>query len=123
MKLTVEQTADGIKIPLTFFAEGVQLEVVVEGEYAIVRPVVREGSRFSVDPRRAQMAREVAAFEGQHAVLAATHLGRYVAFHKGALVDADEDVQALRHRIRKQMPDAVVMIQQVQEKLPPPLRI
>lgn len=124
MNLTVEQTPTGVKIPLTAFAEAGRLEVVIEKDYALVRPVPEAGSRFSVDPRRPQMAREVAAFEAQHATLTQTHLGQYVAFHAGALVDADEDPQALRKRVRAHYGrHAVVMIQQVAPTLPPPLRL
>ena len=113
----------GVKIPLTAFAEAGRLEVVIEEEYALVRPVPEAGSRFSVDPRRAQMEREVAAFEAQHAQLIETHLGQYVAFHNGKLVDADADRRALRQRIRRRYGRAVVMIQQVDATLPPPLRL
>lgn len=123
MNLTVEQTPTGVKIPLTAFAEAGRLEVVIEADYALVRPVPEVGSRFSIDPRRAQMQKEVTAFEAQHTQLVETHLGQHVAFHKGELVDADKDRRALRQRIRNRYGRAVVMIQQVDATLPSPLRL
>lgn len=124
MNLTVERTPNGVKIPLTAFTGTERLEVVIEDEYALVRSVPEEGNRFAVDPRHEQMEREVAAFEAQHATLSQTHLGQYVAFHNGELVGVDSDPQALRKRVREHYGrHAVVMIQQVELTLPPPLRL
>ncbi len=131
MNLTVEITPSGVKIPVSAFAENVQLEVIRQEAYVLVRPIrklapdeVQETEqRFSVDSQRAQMEQEVVAFETQHADLVQTHLGQYVAFHKGKLIDADSDPQTLRKRIRTHYGRAVVMIQQVEATLPPLLQL
>ena len=123
MNLTVEVTPNGVKIPVSAFADNTPLEVVWQDTHVLVRPVQEEGQRFSVDPRRAQMEAEIAAFEVQHAKLVQTHLGKFVAFHNGELVDADLDPQQLRKRVRSQYKREVVMIQQVEASLPPLLRL
>jgi hypothetical protein len=55
------------------------------------------------------------AFETQHAQLVETYLGKYVAFHEGKLIDADESERQLYIRVRHRFPQTVVAIFPVDE--------
>lgn len=123
MELTVQITANGIHIPREIFGENTPLELIVQDDFAVVRPIQHTPSRFSVDPRRAEMSREVQAYEAQHPELASKYLGQFVAFHNGKLVDVDSERQQLRRRIRTKYGDQIVLIRQVQDTLPEPLRL
>ena len=71
-------------------------------------------SRFYVDPRHDQMAREIEAYEAMHDELKTHHLGDYVAIHGGQLVDWDADTVELYRRIRVTHPDQVVLHREVE---------
>jgi hypothetical protein len=62
-----------------------------------------------------KLDRERLAFETQHAQLVEAHLGKYVAFHDGELIDADESERQLYIRVRQRFPHTVVAIFPVDE--------
>lgn len=73
------------------------------------------------DPRQPLMEKEVAAFEKLHATLVRDYFGEYVAIHQGQVIDHDRDQMNLVDRVENSCPNKVVLIRQVQAKLPPPL--
>lgn len=75
------------------------------------------------DPRQPLMEKEVAAFERLHPTLIEDYLGEYVALHQGQVVDHDHNQIVLADRVESAYPDRVVLIRQVQPKLPPPLMV
>lgn len=108
-------------IPLTYFAENDDLEVVVENGFALVR--VKGGqSLLPSHERQPEMLQEVAAFAAQHGMLVADYLDKYVAIYKGEVVDHDADHLQLVRRIDASYPDEIVLIRQVTAQLPEPLR-
>lgn len=62
---------------------------------------------------RRKIAEESKAYRRQHAELRAHYLGRYIAMHKGEVVDHDTDFQALWQRVRQRFGRTPVMITQV----------
>lgn len=78
---------------------------------------------FPVHPQRAQMEREVAAFEQIHPELWRKYPHEFVAVHDGIVVDHDKDQLALLKRVKQQFPDKIVMVDQVLPSLPQPLRV
>lgn len=89
-------------------------EVLAETIEATFTPLKR-------DPRAPQMAREVAAYEAQHAELVERYLGEYVAMQGGEVVDHDVDEDALFERLEKWRAKGVVLVRQVEETLPGPI--
>lgn len=75
------------------------------------------------DPRQPLMEKEVAAFEKLHATLVRDYLDEYVAIHQGQVINHDIDQLNLVDRIENTCPNKVILIRQVQSKLPPPLII
>lgn len=69
------------------------------------------------------MDAEIHAFEQQHPQLIQTHLHQYVAIYQQQLIDADMDEQLLLTRLAQTHPEQIVLIRQVQEILPAPLRV
>lgn len=67
-----------------------------------------------IDPKRAQMNRNVAAYQALHAQLVKNYLGRYVAIYQGQLVDHDTDPIILLQRVRAKYPDQVVLRRKVE---------
>ncbi len=64
---------------------------------------------------------EVRAYEAMHDELIKTHLGHYVALHRGELVDFDEDIQMLHRRVRLHYGHEVVLIRRVEASFQPEL--
>jgi len=62
-----------------------------------------------------KLDQERLAFEAQHAQLVDTYLHKYVAFHEGVLVDADESERQLYIRARQRFQHTVVAIFPVDE--------
>ena len=67
-----------------------------------------------IDPKWAQMNRNVAAYQALHAQLVKNYLGRYVAIYQGQLVDHDTDPIILLQRVRAKYPDQVVLRRKVE---------
>lgn len=78
---------------------------------------------FSVDERRPQMLREVAAFEAMQEALWERYPSQYVALHQGEVVDHDDDRTTLVKRVHAdRSPDEVVLIRKVLATDVPPLQ-
>lgn len=108
-------------IPLTYFAESNDLELIIRDGFAVVqqknaRPV------FHTHEKRADMLREIAAFEAQHNHLVKEHLGEYVAIYQGKVVAYNIDHLHLTDKIDQDFPNEVVLIRKVNAELPTPLR-
>lgn len=116
------QTFPGeVMIPLTYFDDVTNLEMVVRDGFAIVRSK-EAASVYHANPRRAEMLLQVAAFEQQHKWLVENHLGEYVAFMGGEIIDHDTDHHDLRKRIDSKYLDATVLVRRVEVDLPASLR-
>jgi hypothetical protein len=61
------------------------------------------------------MDREITAYEQLHPQLKKSHLGQYVAIHKGKVVDTDVDLGSIVERIEDQYGNAIVLIRRVEE--------
>lgn len=109
-------------IPLTYFPHAGELELVIEGDVAVVR-VKTGAARFHKNERRAEMLEQIAVFEAQRHELWQRYPEEYAAFHQGKLVDHDADHRRLVLRIDAQYPDQVVLIRQITEQPPAPLRL
>jgi hypothetical protein len=70
---------------------------------------------------RRKIADETRAFRQQHAVLKGQYLGKYIAMHKGQVIDHDVDFQALFARVRAKHGRTAVMITLVEESAEPVL--
>lgn len=81
----------------------------------LVRSIVLEPAAESDDSGDATLQREEAAFQRMHAQLVETHLGQYVTFRDGKMVDHDGDQIALLRRVRLQFPDGFIFVAPVQE--------
>lgn len=66
-----------------------------------------------VNPQRAKMKEEQAAFQAMKPDLLHRYNGQYVAVHEGAVVDYDSDQTALALRISDRYPDTTVLIKKV----------
>lgn len=82
----------------------------------LVETIVQATPALYVDPRRAAMLREKAAFLAQHSELLEQYEGEYVAILHGHVVDHDPDVLALVRRINRDYRDEVVLIKQVTDR-------
>ena len=65
--------------------------------------------------QRRKIEAEAQAFESMHAELVKTHLGQYVAIHRGRLIDQDEDFLALHKRVRQGFGNEAVLIRRVEQ--------
>ena len=65
--------------------------------------------------QRRKIEAEVQAFGSMHAELVKTHLGQYVAIHRGRLIDQDEDFQTLHKRVRQGFGNEAVLIRRVEQ--------
>ncbi|PKO23682.1 MAG: hypothetical protein CVU38_02810 [Chloroflexi bacterium HGW-Chloroflexi-1] len=63
---------------------------------------------------------EASAFRAMHDRLAKEYLAKYVAIHNGAVVDHDEDFQALHARVRQKYGRQPVLLRRVE---PEPERV
>lgn len=64
------------------------------------------------------MAREIAAYEAQHAALLAAYENQYVALYQGQVVDHDVEKRALRLRLDQTYPDTTILVRKVEQMLP-----
>ncbi|MEM7110951.1 MAG: DUF5678 domain-containing protein [Chloroflexota bacterium] len=119
--IPIQVTQQGVLIPLAYFEESENLELVIRDGFAVVRRKSKSPT-FPAHKRQAEMMQEVQAFEAQHTMLADNYLGQYVAFYQGTLIDHDANHIQLVKRIDAKYPNEIVLIRQVQEKLPQPLR-
>ncbi len=67
------------------------------------------------DLDRRKIAEESKAYRRQHAELRARYFGRYIAMHRGEVVDQDVEFQVLWQRVRQRFGRTPVMITQVGE--------
>lgn len=120
--IPIQVTQEEVIIPLTYFPEAEELELVVNDKVAVVR-VKNKTPKLSVNKRRAEMRQEKDAFNKQRQELMQRFPGEYAAIHKGQLVDHDLDHTQLVRRISVRFPDQVVLIQQITERPLPKLRL
>lgn len=71
--------------------------------------------------QRKKIEAEVRAYETMHVELVRAHPGRFVALHRGNLVDFDEDFPALHQRIRERFGNEAVLIRRVEAIAQPEL--
>jgi hypothetical protein len=109
-------------IPLTYFPESSELELVVEGDMVVVRPSTA-APRLHQHEQQIEMLAQTAVFEARFEELQQTHLHEFVAFHQGELVDHDPDHRQLVQRVKAQYPQKVVLIRQVTPQSQAPLRL
>jgi hypothetical protein len=84
-----------------------------------IRRIVNDALReYLRSLERQKLRREQEAFEEQYLQLKHEYLGRYVAFHKGQLVDVDENERALYIRVHQRFPNTVIGIFPVDETSP-----
>ena len=76
--------------------------------------IARSFAPFPIDPRRAEMSRNVEAFVALHPTLVKEYLGKTVAILEGHLVDSDADPLALLQRVRRAYPNRVVLRRKVE---------
>jgi hypothetical protein len=117
----IQVTPQEVIIPLTYFPNAAELELIIVEDTAVVRAKT-DGPQLHQHKRQAEMLAQAAAFEGQQKELQ-QYLGEYVAFHQGELVDRDPDRRALSRRIRTNYPGQIVLIRQVTAQPVPPLRL
>ena len=70
---------------------------------------------------RRKISEESAIYRQRHAELKAQYLGKYIAMHKGQVVDHDADFQTLRQRVRRRFGHTPVMITLVEDTAEQPL--
>lgn len=80
----------------------------------LLETITRTFAPPPIDPKRAQMNRNVATYQALHAQLAKIYLGQYVAIYQGQLVDYDADPIVLLQRIRAKYPDQVMLRRKVE---------
>ncbi len=102
-------------IPLTYFPESSELELIVRGGVAVVRPkTVTRGS--SPEWSDAEIEAERAAFLRLHPDLWEKYPEQYVAILGGKVVDHDADKVALFKRIDARYPGVFVLMRQVRQE-------
>jgi len=90
------------------------LEQVARQQLSSVNVLVNQAVEdYLREQQRAKLDREITAFESMHAKLKQEHLGKWVAIHEEKLVDHDQDVSALYHRVRTQYGKISILIRQV----------
>lgn len=92
-----------------------------EVETLLLETIARSFTPISIDPQRAQMEKEIQAYQDMHAELIENYLGVYVAIYNGKLVDHDQDPVKLLQRIRVRFPQKVVLRRKVDEIKEPTL--
>lgn len=70
--------------------------------------------RYLWELDRRKIAEESKAYRRQHAALQERYLGRYIAMHRGQVIDHDPDFQTLRQRVRQQYGRTAILITQVE---------
>ena len=97
---------------------------MVRGDVAVVRPKSTVAlPALHQNAGRAEMLAQTVVFEARLPELRQTHLGEYVAFHEGNLVDHDADHRQLGQRSKARYPNAIVLIRQVTAEPERPLRL
>ena len=79
--------------------------------------------KMPVNGARAQMLKEIEAFNRLHPTLEKEHLGKFVAIFQEELIDVDSDKDALFSRIQSQYPEKVVLQRQVLREPNPKLNM
>ena len=74
---------------------------------------------LAVSDEDAAVQQEMLAFIALHPQLKERHYGKYVAVHRGVLVDVDETLSVLHRRVRAQYPNEFVWISKVEEEAIP----
>lgn len=92
-------------------------------EAVLLEALAETYTPYAVHPERHRMLTEIAAFEAMHAALVKSHLGQFVALYGGEVVDSDFTLDALVERIQTTYPDKIVLIEEVQATLPPPVGV
>jgi len=91
-----------------------QIERITKHERTSTEEFVNQAVRDYLQRLEDQaLEKEIRAFERLHPQLVEAYLGQFVAIHRGELVDADPDFEALFLRIQERFGDAVVLIRQV----------
>jgi hypothetical protein len=67
------------------------------------------------------MEKEVASYEAQHQELVVQYLGEHIAMYQGKVIDHDRAMFSLLDRVNANYLHHVILVQQVQPTLPPPL--
>lgn len=80
----------------------------------LLETITRTFAPPPIDPKRAQMNRNVAAYQSLHVQLVKNYLGQYVAIYQGQLVDHDADPIVLLRRVRAKYPNQVVLRRKVE---------
>ena len=78
---------------------------------------------YPVNPNRAAMKKEIAAYKTMHAELVKKYLGQHVALYQGKLVAHNADPVALHQHITAKYPGEVVLCRKVQEEAEPVLHM
>lgn len=128
---TIRIMPDGLQIPRH------EVEMVLDGDYWVVRPQngilnyqvtpepdnKEDDQSYPKKARQIEMRKQGEVYETLHPLLKQLYLGQHVAIYDGRLVDFDADKVALLRRVDAAYPDKVVLMRQVQEGLPRPLRM
>ena len=104
-----------------------QVAAVAQATHRLIDEVFTESlnsafPRLHVNPRRQVMQREIAAFEAMHPTLWQQYPHHYVAIYQGKVIDHDRNQLHLLERIDQAYPQSVVLIRQVESRLPKTLR-
>lgn len=99
-----------------------ELEVLARAQGSTIQlmaqEVVRQYARDRTKPNTGQkLEQEIAAYQSMHAGLLQKYPGKYVAVHKGQVVDFDLDQLALYFRVRKLFPGEEILIRQVRPEI------
>ena len=82
----------------------------------LVTELVNEAvARYLRDLEHRTLSDEINAFEKAHPELREKYFQQWVAFHRGQLVDRDDDRSALYRRVRERFGRVSVLIRQVGE--------
>lgn len=93
------------------------LEQYAEHQNRSVDQLINEAIRNYIEDIHArELAREQQAYESMHTELLRTHAGKWVAVHRGSVVDSDEDDVALHQRVLGRLGDVPVLLTRVEDK-------
>jgi hypothetical protein len=111
----IQITPEEVVIPLSYFPNARELELVVTEDAAVVRAKA-VSPRLHQNKRQVEMLEQTAAFETQYPQLLQNYSQEYVAIYQGKLVDHDSDHIQLVRRIQQHFPGQIVLIRQVTEQ-------
>jgi antitoxin component of MazEF toxin-antitoxin module len=120
--IPIQVVQQEVIIPLTYFPESSELELEIKGDVVVIRPS-KAAPRLHQHEQQNEMLAQTAVFEARLEELQQTHLGEYVAFYQGELIDHDSDHRQLVQRIKARYPQEIVLIRQVTAQPPVPLRL